>query len=230
MGKAIKAQVNPFELVWHTLEYEDGYFYRSVRIHQLGNCTGCYTAQPVGSRCMECNFFQLPEDDVFYCRPLYFGHDDKRAYQLILEGQKPLKPKELSELVGHIPFADINGKRFVDKHQQPEVTDLLCYVREIHREDQLSKIVPAIYNVLEDATGASEETLEWTIGIMIRAPRYYFTDEELQMVLNDRRLRHSRRREDLVDLIIQLGGAPQHEVAAIQPPENEEEDDDESLF
>ena len=64
MGKAIKAQVNPFELVWHTLEYEDGYFYRSVRIHRLGNCTGCYTAQPVGSRCMECNFFQLPEDDV----------------------------------------------------------------------------------------------------------------------------------------------------------------------
>ena len=27
MGKAINAQTNPFELVWHTLEYEDGYFY-----------------------------------------------------------------------------------------------------------------------------------------------------------------------------------------------------------
>ena len=149
---------------------------------------------------------------------------------MILEGQKPSKPKELSELAGRVPFADINGERFVDKHYQPEVTDLLCFVREVHREDQLSKIVPAFYKVLEDTTGASEETLEWTIGVMIQAPRYYFTEEELQMVLNDHCLCHSRQREDLVDLIIQLGGAPRHEVAAIQPPGNEEEDDDESLF
>ena len=86
MGKAINAQTNPFELVWHTLEFEDGHFYRSVKIHRLGNCTGCYTAQPVGSRCMECN---LLEDEVYYCRLLYFGHDDKYAYHLILEGQEP---------------------------------------------------------------------------------------------------------------------------------------------
>ena len=68
------------------------------------------------------------------------------------------------------PFADINSEWFVDKHQQPEVTDLICYVREVHREDKLSPIIPAIYQVLEDVTGASDETLEWTIGTMIRAP------------------------------------------------------------
>ena len=65
---------------------------------------------------------------------------------------------------------------------------------------------------------------------MITAPRYYFNDEELQTVLNDRNLRQTRRREDLVDLIIQLGGAPLQEAAALPLPENEEEDDDESLF
>ena len=90
--------------------------------------------QPTGSRCIECNFFQQPEDDVYYCRALYFGHDGKYVHKMILDGQEQSKPKELSELAGKVPFANLNGERFVDQHhQQLVVSDLHCYVREVKK-------------------------------------------------------------------------------------------------
>ena len=129
LGQAIDAQKSPYELVWHTLQYEDGDFYWSVKIHQLGNCPGCYTAQPVGSRCIECNLFQQPGDNVYYCRALYFEHDRRPVHQMILDGQQQSKPKVLLELAGKIPFANLDGERFVERYQcQPIVSGLLCYL------------------------------------------------------------------------------------------------------
>ena len=62
--------------------------------------------------------------------------------------------------------------------------------------------------------------------------RHYFTEEELQTVLNSRRLHQARRREDLADQIAQLVAARQHNVAVLPPPlpENEDGVDDDSLF
>ena len=190
MGQPIEIQKSQFELVWHTLQYEDGKFYRSIKIHRLGNCTSCYTVQLVGSRCIECNIFQQPGEDVYYCKTLYFGHDDKQTHQMILDGQQQAKPKVLSELAGPIPFADLDGERFVDQYDcQPVVVDLLCYLRELSRHDRLSPIVPGIYDVVADTTGAREETLEWAIGVLMGPPCHYFTEEETQTVLNSHHLR-----------------------------------------
>ena len=152
---------------------------------------------------------------------------------MILDGQQQAKPKVLSKLTGRIPFADLDRERFVDQYNcQPVVVDLPCYLRELSRHDKLSPIVSGIYDVVADTTGAREETLEWAIGVLIGPPCHYFTEEELQTVLNSHRLHQARRREDLADQIAQLGAAPQHNVAALPPPlpENEGEVDDDSLF
>ena len=75
---------------------------------------------------------------------------------------------------------------------RPVISDLLCNLRELSQQDQLTQIVPGLFDIIDDTTGAREESLESTIGILIIRPRFFFTEEELQTVLNSRRLYQAR--------------------------------------
>ena len=218
LGDAIHAQENPYELVWHTMYF--GPISRTFgilpRVQVLANCPVCYTAYPSGARCIECN--HDPDDDAVMARRLYFGHDDALPYQLVLAGQVQGKPKLLSQLMGKIPYADLNDDRFVYQEKyDPLHADVHHYMGELSRANLLSRLAPRLYDLLKEATEARAESINWSINYLLYTAPQLISQDDYSAIMSHIWLRNTRLTEERVDQSIQPGVAPTHNEATLPP-------------
>ena len=123
-----------------------------------------------------------------------------------------------------------NDDRFVyQENYDPLHADVHHYLGELSRAKLLSHLAPRLYDLLEEATEARAESINWSINYLLYSAPQLISQDDCLAIISHNRLRNARLTEERVDQLIQPGVAPIHNEATLPPyPPGEPPADDTS--
>ena len=81
----------------------------------------------------------------------------------------------------------------------------------------LSRLAPRLYDLLEEATEARAESIDWSINYLLYSARHLISQEDYEAICSHYRKRNTRLTEEMVDQSIQPGVAPVHNETIVPP-------------
>ena len=149
---------------------------------------------------------------------------------MVLDGQLQGKPKLLSQIMEKFPYADLDDDRVIyQENYNPLYADVHHYLRELNRADLLSHLALRLYDLLEEATEARAESINWSINYLLYSAPQLISQDDRSAIISHNRLQNARLTEERVDQLIQPGVAPIHNEATLPPyPPGEPPADDPS--
>ena len=125
---------------------------------------------------------------------------------MVLDGQLHGKPKLLSQLMEKFPYADLDDDIFIYRENyEPLQTDVHHFLGELNRASLLCCLAPRIYDVLEEATEARAESINWSINYLLYSTQHLISQDDREAILSHYRLLNAHQAEERVDRLIQPG-------------------------
>ena len=130
--------------------------------------------------------------------------------------------------MGKFPYADLDDDRFVYRENyDPLRADVHHCLGELSRADLLSRLAPKLYDLLEEATEARAESINWSIKYLLYSAPHLISQDDRNAIINHNGLQNARLTEERVDQLIQPRVAPIHNEATLPsyPPGEPPADD-----